>query len=319
MIPSIISINGDLYLNQVRNFVKGCVIAPRSTSIPVVVAQGAQSPPIILEAPTDGAAEIFSLMGQQDASVASGCTNRFTVTLNETFRGNRQLMNLPILCNHVFGTPGNPFFLCESLFLEPGQTLQAIFRNPAGSGGSSSFRFGMEARKLQTTNVANKNVQNLIQVNRNEKNRFYPYWLTNDSAISLAQSAKGVAYFTNTLDQWLLIQYAMATAITTGVEGDTTELFTCELFDPRTDRPLQNQPFTLNTGFGDAQFPYVFPTPWLIEPQSQIKANLANLVTDASTEIYITFHGVAAYAHELPSEMKRIYQSQQLQPIVWNR
>ena len=309
---------GNVSLNPVKNFVRGTILSPASTAVPVAAAAKVTNPgvsaPIILQAPTDGAIEIFSCMGAQRSGVAADITNRFAVSLQETGRGQRTLMNQPVLCNHVFGTPGQPYFLNESIFLEPDQTLQAIFYNQSTSG-LSSFDFGFEARKFQTVNVADQMVNDYIEKMRLEKNIFYPFWLTNDSPISLSSNGTGVAYFTNTKDQWLTIWDVMATAITAGNAGDTTELFSAEILDPRTARPLQNQPFTLNTGFGTGSLPYKNPTGWLIEPQSQVQIYLKNLVTNGATDVYITFGCQAAYSHEVPQQMTRIYKSRAL-PVL---
>lgn len=312
--------DGSVTLNPAKNFIKGTVLAPGSGSVPVVVAAKAtndgQSIPIILQAPTDGAIEILSMMGAQRSGVAADIINRFKVTIQETGRGQRQLMNRSILCNHVFGTsPGQPYFLPESIFLEPDQTLQCIFYN-ASTSGSSSFDFACEACKYQTVNVADATVDRLIRKNRFEKDIFYPFWLTADSHIQIPAGGSAVAYFTNTKDQWLVLWNAMATAISSGVAGDTTEFFSAEILDPRTARPLQNQPFTLNTGFGVAGLPYRFPTGWLIEPESQIVVYLKNLVTDQPTDVYMTFGGTAAYSHEMPGQMNNIFQSRPLPKLI---
>lgn len=325
MVPTFINDKqGNILLNPVKRFVKGGILAPASTAVPVAApaksgSNNGRVAPIILQAPTDGAVEIFSLMGQQQAAnpaVPADVTARARVSIQETFRGNRRFMNQSILCDHVFGTPQHPMQLPESIFLEPDQTLRFEFENGSTNGAATSFYFGCERRKFQTVNVADGLVEKLIIKNRVEKDVFYPFWLSHGSDfVTLSASARQTIFFNNTQDQWLLVWYAMATALTTGVAGDVTELFEAEWLDARTQRPLQNQPMTLNTGFGTGALPYVFPTAWLIEPESQIQCNLKNLVTDQSTDVSISLCGCAAYAHELPSMAARIHQARALPPL----
>lgn len=323
MIPSLINTGQGLTLNPIRQYVKGVIVVPASAQIPVATAAQSgvvvgRSAPVIVESGTDCCTEIFSFMGDQDSSVAAAVSARFACEIIETFRGQRRLMNREILCDHLFGSPQNPFFLSESLFLEQKQTLAFNFINRS-TAGAASFRFALEGRKFQNVNLTHRLLQQEIELQRRWKDVLMPFWLTTDAAVSIAASSNAIAFATTTQDQWFMITGAMASAITTGVAGDTQEYFTAKLFDPRTDRPLQNQPVSMNCGFGTASFPYVFPTPWLIEPQSQIKIELSNLITDQATEVFITFCGVSMYSHKTPDLMNNIYKTRPLSPQIWNR
>lgn len=316
MIPSFLNTPAGILLNPSRQYCKGNILVPASTAIPVATAakSGAndgRTPPISVESTVDACNEIFSLVGIQTTGTNADVTARCKVAISDTCKGQRSMMNRPVLCNHVFGSNEFPFFLSESIFLEPSQTLQFEFFN-GSTAGSASFRFMLESRKMQEVNLTRKDIAEEIRKNRRDKEIFYPFWLTQTQDISLGAGGRGVAFFYNTLDQWLSLNYAMASAITTGVAGDTTELFSCEILDPWSQRPLQNQPLVRTCQFGTAQQPYVLPSPWLIPPDGQIQINLNNLVTDQATDVFITFHGVAMYDHPTPAMMREIYKVQQV-------
>jgi hypothetical protein len=133
-----------------------------------------------------------------------------------------------------------------------------------------------------------------------------PYWLALDTVISgttvagvtLTAGGTTESRFVAPSDVELILTCSFATAISAGIAGDTQEMFEVEMFDARTDRPLQSQPVTLNTGFGTPSFPHYFTFPIIIPPDHMVRAKFKNLITDAPTDVMITLHGVANYNYD---------------------
>ena len=303
MLPTWVSDKrGTTYINSFKRYVKGVSLVPPEIHNPLTtaVAPSATSPrlsaPVLIEGGEDSVGEIFSIIGAHDAATLADVQNRLTVDiLDKSYR--RIFMNRPILANHIFGTPENPFFLLESILLESQQILQLQFYNNS-TAGESIFRMQFEARKFQAAAMMKNQVTQEIARMRKRKLFLNPFWLTSENAITIPAGGSTVAFFRNSRDYFLVLNYIMAQAITTGVAGDTQEVFTFQLFDAKTDRPLMNQPVTMNTGTGTSTFPYVLPAPLLVEPVNAIRAQFTNLITDQPTEVFFCFHGVGIFASD---------------------
>lgn len=305
MLPVFVKDNkGNIYLNELVRYVKGTIIVPASSQIPVVSPAAASaavpgfSPPVIVEGSEDGFSEIYSFMGEHGAADNSDVTNRLAVQITDN-AWRRRLMNRDVLADHVFGNNLQPLFVPESIFLEGQQTMTFQFTNNS-TAGSSNFRFALEARKFQATALSNSKVIEFLRDMRQRKAQLYPFWQTSDSAVSIPAGGTVDSFFTIDRTHTVLVLTAMGRALTTGVAGDTQEKALVELFDPETDRPLQNQPVAFNCAAGTSRFPYVFPTGWLCPPNTKIHARFTNLITDQATEIFFTFHGVGCFGGEIP-------------------
>lgn len=304
MIPTFLTnAKGEIMLNDVARHVKGCILVPASSQQPIIVPAAATnvpgvSPPVIFEGPTDAVAEIYSLIGAHASGDATAVRNRFTVEITETmFR--RRLMNRAIPVAHVFGNNQNPYFLSESLLLENQGTLQATFINNS-TAGTANFYSSMEARKFQQVSLIRKDISNYIYEQRSRKQQLAPYWLTSDQAVSIPAAGKATAFFTASKDITLALFFTMGFGLTTGVAGDTTEQFTVSIFDAESERPLQNQPVAKNCIAGTAQYPFVLPSALILRPNTKMRVEFTNLVTDAAMEVFFTFAGVQLYESQIP-------------------
>lgn len=291
--------DGAIFLSPLVRYVKGGVIVPAQAQFPLTVAAGAagnptQAIPVTIQGSEDAVTEIFSLMGAQDAGTLADVTNRFTVQITDTAWTGRRYMNRPILANHVFGSRLQPFFLMESIVLEQQQAMQFQFFN-ASVAGAANWRMALEMRKFQRTALEFQEVQKWAGEQRIRKAFLYPFWQTTDAAVTIPAGGTSEAFMSNTSDLWLYLFVAMAQGISTGVAGDLQEMFTVEVFDAKTKRPLQNSPISLNNFGGSSNFPYPLPTPIMVEPTTQIQLRLRNLITDQPTEAFITFAGIAHY------------------------
>jgi len=306
MVPILVSKDGRMYLNDIKRYAKGTILAPTQANRTVTMAAGAYSAPIALEGPIDAVNEIMSLMGYAAPGNNSDVTARMAVLItDEAYR--RQLMNREILCNQVFGSGLRPFRLMESIALEGQQVATFQFHN-VSLLGSGSFDFAAEAQGVQGFGLGYDEIKKWITIMRQRKAYLSPYWLTSDSAISLTAAQTREFFYTNTSDKWLLLGYILANVIGTGRAGEEfAEKFEFEIFDAKTQRKLMNQPVTMNTGTGTAQFPFRLDDPLLVEPSTQLRVRLRSLVTDAAQEIFLTFHGVAC-STQLPPFAQQLYQ-----------
>lgn len=295
MLPTFKRIGANWVVDPLNRYVKGGVLSPAGTALPIVVAANSQSPAIMIEAPQDAACEALYLQGA-NGGVAADIQNRFEVEVFDP-AWRRGYMNRSILANHVFGSGQTPFYLKESAFLQPQQGLQFQFFNRSAAG-PSSFRFGATARKVQQAEFSQNYMDAFIADHWSRKTLLQSFWFTTDNPVSIPANGRGTAFLTNTKDRFCVFFYLMGQGLTTGVAGDTQELFSFELFDPKTERPMQNAPITLNCGAGTAGFPYILPAPILMEPNTQMKINFRNLITDQATEAFLTFYGVACYTGE---------------------
>lgn len=226
-------------------------------------------------------------------AVTNEIRDNLRVVITDTaFR--RDYMNRPVPVLHVFGSSRKPFFLQETVLLEKNQTLLYKFINPITTG-PASFVLQNQARKFQAESFQRKGVKEFIRGQLARKTWCNPYWLTLDNDLSLAANSSSTQFMTCTRDITLILFAAMGHAFSSGAAGNLVEKFTFTLFDAKTGRQLNNQPVTLNTGLGTAENPYFFPHPIVLEPYTQLKLDFQNLITDAATQVFVTFAGVAVY------------------------
>lgn len=226
--------------------------------------------------------------------IVAAVRDRMTVEITDT-AWQRNLMNRDVICNHVFGSNRKPLFLRENVLLETNQTLLYRFYNNS-TAGTGSLGFSLEGRKWQAEAMKRKAVADYIAHLRKRKIWCQPYWLTlDDGIVTLTASGSLTKFLTCTGDLTLVLFYMYGQVITSGVAGDTQEKISIELRDENSGRSMQNQAFTLNTGTGTPENPFIFPSPWIIMPQTQIKADFTNLITDATSDVALTMHGVAIY------------------------
>jgi hypothetical protein len=309
--------DGSIYLNDLIRYVKGGVLVPDANRTPLIIPAAVSAtiptaaPAVVVEAPPDAVCEIFALTGEQDAGVAADVTNRMTVQISDVaYR--RSLMSDPILATHVFGgggvngsggVPGYlPLFLRESLLLEQQQTLLFNFQNNS-TAGATAFRFQLEDRKFQATVLSRPQVTQYISEERKRKLLLQPYWLTTNQAVHMLPGTSQDIFFYNQRNSYFVWFDTIATFIINGggAGGDTVQGFTANLFDAKTERPLNNQPVPSTCFSGSAGLPFQNPTGLILEPDTLMRWNLQNLVTGAGTsiDVFITLVGVLSF--DLPT------------------
>jgi hypothetical protein len=324
MIPAWVTNKRGVFLNDLKRYVKGGWLVPGSDRTPLIITAAPSAtvpnsaPSVVVEAPPDSVSEIFAMVGENDAGVDPDVAARMSVQITDVaFR--RRLTSRHILCSHVFGGAGQngsngipgyfPSFLRESLILEPQQTMLFDFNNNS-TAGSTAFRFMMEQRKFQSTSLSRDQVTQYIGKMRARKSILQPYWLTSNEAINIPVGGVKNCFFNNTRSAYFIWFDTVATFIVNGggAGGDTVEGFTVELFDAKTQRPLQNQPIARSCFAGSAGLPFHNPTALMMEPDTQIQMRITNLVTGGGTsiDVFITLVGVLNYQLENPFEASSV-------------
>lgn len=301
MLPRfVVDKKGDIFLNQQTRYVRSCVLVPPTADNPLVIPAATPAGPglatTFISGPEEACAEINDLMGEHGAADPADVQARLSVVLYDTVH-RRNLMNRDILANHVFGSSLTPFFLYETTLLEKLQTLQLNFLNNS-LAGASGFRCAFEAREYLDVGPNKAAVTKFLNVNRPRKTQLSPYWFTSPQPITLPAGAVVEVQFggSDTYDKTIILFNVMCTTLTTGIAGDVVEMAAFEFFAPKTDRPLQNSPVVRTCCTGNANFPYPLPVPLLLEPATLMRVRITNLVTDAPTNVFLTFHGLVYYS-----------------------
>jgi hypothetical protein len=294
--------NGSYYLNQAQRYVKGGifvaqndpVVTPAATLVAGTLNPGI-SPVQIIDSPEDSLTEMFALAAEHAPGDPADVQQRLSVEITDV-AWRRRLMNGPIPVNHVFGDRFMQHKMLETIFLEQQQTLQLQFSNRS-LVAASNYRPALRGRKFQASAMINRQVSAHINAGRPRKRFLQPYWLGPQQPIVIPANGQVDAFYLNTRDVFTTLFRRMAFAITAGgaPPSDTQEMFSFQIFDAVTNRPLSNQPVTMNCGAGTAQFPFEMATPICMDPNTLLRIHFFNLITDAVTEVFFTFGGVASY------------------------
>jgi hypothetical protein len=313
--------DGSVLLNDLIRYVKGGVLVPDANRTPLIIPAApsltipSSAPSVVVEAPPDAVCEIFSLTGEQDATVSADAAARMTVNITDVaYR--RSLMSRHVPAQHVFGgggvngsggVPGYlPMFLRESLLLEQQQTLLFDFNNNS-IVGPTSFRFMLEDRKFQATVLSRPQVTDYISAERRRKLLLQPYWLTTTAPVNINPGATIDIFFNNLRNSYFVWFDTIATFVineAAGLGGDTVQGFTANMFDAKTERPLNNQPVPSTCMSGSSGLPFQNPTGLILEPDTLMHWQLTSLIQAASggsIDVFITLVGVLSY--DLPTPL----------------
>lgn len=299
---------GDIYLNDSIRYQKPVILVPNEQQYPVVTpaATGAGrglGPAAIFEGPASSVNEVACLIGHHEDDDNTDVKRRLTCEIYDTFY-RRRLMNRDILVDHVFGqrlippevvvTQLSPLKLVEGLFLEPQQTFEISFFNNSALG-ISHFYPHAEAIATQSPAWRRPDIKDDLAYNRLRKPQLYPFWLTTDAPVTIPAGGSTVAFMTVTRDIRVVLFACMQRFISAGAVGDVNNGYSMRIFDAQTQRPMQTQPVPGPVFGGNANVPYYLPTGWMIDPNSKVQLEFQNLITDAPTQVMVTYFGAAQF------------------------
>ncbi len=111
--------------------------------------------------------------------------------------------------------------------------------------------------------------------------------------LTIGANSSKQAFLTCTGDIMLVLFNVYGTAID-DAGNDQSDFITLEFSDAKTMRSMQAQPMPMSLCTGTAENPFRLSSPWIVEPQTQIKVTARN-TSNSQLSVYLTFHGVAIY------------------------
>lgn len=303
--------NNGMRIATYREHIKPAVLVPETANAYVTVAAASaggcpgRGQEILIDGPEDGHCDILRLVGKEPTGQSSDVTARALVVIEDAAR--RRLSNLPVPVHHTFGTQLNPFYFdrwSDCPILQPNESWHFCFTNPSATD-VYYFYPSIGARKIQRRAMNAPEYAKDLAACRQRKAKVIPWWWAPSEqtisqmqpGLTLAASGRGTLVYHNYSDRWLALTCCMMTCISSGQAGDTQEYVEFEVFTPPGDAAIQDRPVTWGLAAGastwPAAFPFPFATPLIVPPNEQVIVRLRNLITDASTDVLLTFCGLA--------------------------
>jgi len=214
----------------------------------------------------------------------------FTVLLTE-IGDSRRLMNFPCHIRTIAGTALTPAILREPLVIPSLHTIQATFNKIAGGavnirmalGGRQYFPWAPEfLRYRQDGDALRARVRAMLQ----RRQTVQPFWLTTDGPIQLVGGAQA-DFILKPGNDAQFEAFAIA-AVSTGN-------FAWSLEDAKTFQTLMNGQVTQTNATGNALFPTIFSTPYVLPSDKRFRLRVLDLSAAPNT-IWFTIWGRKIYA-----------------------
>jgi len=232
--------------------------------------------------------EVRSLVFE-DSTDTTAAAN-FTVRLKENGE-TREFMNEPVHIRCIAGTAQLPALMREPYFLRSSHKISAQFNKVAGGAVAiRMFLVGAEYYPwdpgfLQYPN--NKTVLvDLIKRWMERSKYVMPYWLVPTADVNVLANATNT-FFLKVGDDGHFEAFTL-TSISTGN-------YEWELSDPKTQQTIMNGLVTATNGLGDALFPTLLPTPYLVASGHRLRLTITDL-SGAPNRIFFTMCGRKIFA-----------------------
>jgi hypothetical protein len=238
--------------------------------------------------------EVRSLV-MQDSTVGTLNAN-FLVKLKEVGEA-RDFMNNPVHVRTIFGTGQQPALLREPYMFLSQHNISVQVTNLGIATTMRLYLCGAQyfpwSPELLRYKLAKADMTSLLQKWLNRRQYVTPYWQTTDTSVALTQAqaaaATPVDFSAKISDDGHFEAFGHA-AVSTGP-------FLMTISEVKTKQTLVNGSMSQVNGVGDARFPTIYPTPYLIPAGYRMKITITNLdTTDAVNNIYLTFFGRKIYA-----------------------
>ena len=277
----------------------------QGTTLPVhLAAAGSQNPLLTITQPYSSVEGADQNLGTpfecrslvfQDSTVGTLNAN-FTVMMKEVGE-TRNFMNQPVHIRTMFGTGQQPALLREPyMFL----SQHNISIAPVNQGiattmrmflcGAQYYPWGPELLRYKEDKIK---LTTLLQKWLNRRQYVSPYWLTTDTPVALTQAqatAKTPVNFTAKIGDDGHFEAFGHSVVSTGP-------FLLTISEVKTKQTLVNGQMTQINSMGDARFPTIYPTPYLIPAGYKLNFQITNLdTTDAVNYIWITLFGRLIYS-----------------------
>lgn len=211
----------------------------------------------------------------------------FTVSLNEIGES-RKFMNQPIHVRCMFGDAQYPGVMCEKYMFPSQHQIQASFVNLAAAMNIRAYLAGAQYFPWAAqTEQSRKKITEVIQRWNNRRPQVWPFWLTTELPVTLAAGAEGSFEMLPGQDAHLVA--CQLTAVAQGA-------FEYDLMEVKTNQSLSNGRVTLANSLGDARFPTILPTKYVIPAGYRLRLFLRNL-SGASNRIHFTVGGAKVFSN----------------------
>lgn len=186
----------------------------------------------------------------------------------------RDFMSNPLHMRAIFGTAQLPGVLHEPAILDANSVLRAQITQI--SGGSVNLRPYIVGCEFYD---GDKKVLDLLA---ERKKVVQPFWMMPDNTTVVTLTANQTLNFVAQNGRGHF-QGLSIVAVSTGA-------FSLEIQERRTGRTIMNGKITLSNGIGNAQYPYFFEAPFLVERSSDLRFTFTDLSNSGNT-IYCAIQG----------------------------
>ena len=274
---------GKPVVNPLKLHVENFSLVPDSPNYPVSLVAGALPTNVIMTVGQDGPFEAMYL-SQYRTSAGDAV---MVEILDDGSR--RRLTSGPAHIDTIFGSmvPGvsgipngyAPSILTETLFVQPMRTIRLILSAPYADNVVYPVIHG---RKWY--NYLSPVAQKAIAKKAAEKSSMIsiPYFMPIDP-VTVASGASTTTYIKAPSD--MDFELTKITCVSTGG-------FTFQIVNTSTRRASSNGPIPVGAGMGSASFPFILTESMIIQANTQLEINIANLYAGNNT-IYITLCGRA--------------------------
>lgn len=232
----------------------------------------------------EGDLEIFYL------ELASCTSTSFRVRLNHTGLGGKYLMNAPVHGLAVFGNMNagcQPFQMYESVFLEP--NMELIVEIQDFSGAPNTIELITHGRKFMGYAIDGMDRIGLINVFARNT---WPFWLTTDRPVALADAAGTPTLYNMTLERQIHAELCKVMRFGTigGVAAPVDYRMTMSEGSSGS-LLIDNAP--INCVGGNSNFPFTAPEPYLALRGTLLTGNMTPTTSVVGQVVDFAWHGRA--------------------------
>jgi len=222
-------------------------------------------------------------------SVDTTALAQFTVLLQDLGQ-KRDFMNNPVHIRTIAGTAQTPALLREPYWFMSQANISAQFAKIVGGAttarmflvGAQYFPWSPEfMRKTQSYAHMKKLILKWLE----RRKYVQPYWLTTEQPIVLGAGGTG-EFFLKIGDDGHFEGFSIAVVS----DGD----FEWELSEPKTQQTIMNGSATLTNSLGNANFPTLLPTAYLVPSGYRLRLRITDL-SGAPNTIFFTINGRKLY------------------------
>lgn len=292
--------SGETFINPVKEVTKPFWLKTSTQAVAVTgngLSQTAFSAPI--EENVRGDLEIFTL------AVAAYTSISYRTRLTHGGR-TRNLQNNPIHARGMWGdmTSGpQPFFLYESIFLEPGQQLFVEYTDFSGS--TNTIETIAQARRFLGYDTRYLTREQLIRL---FYSRFsFPFWMTSDSSVTLASNTTGTVTGNFTLDRGFDFEIgkAMHCVSNTSTFAEVASYaYRLSFTEGRSGRAITDGDIHAFSIAGSSNFPMLWMEPHLLKRGTPLVGTFINSVNGtANRGVDFILHGRGLPYMGLPDQL----------------